>query len=61
MNEHKWQEEDFTEDELLLLRMAFRLVDDVVEIQRYDNYDVYLSNELYHLKKKLGIYNIVGC
>ena len=61
MNEHKWQEEDFTEDELLLLRMAFRLVDDVVEIQRYDNSDVYLSNELYHLKEKLGIYDIVGC
>ena len=59
MNEHKWTKEDFTEEEFMLLKMAFRLIDDVVEIQRYDNYDVYLSNELYSLKNKLGIYELV--
>lgn len=61
MSEQKWIKEDFTENELMLLKMAFRLVDDVVEIQRYDNYDVYLSNELYSLKNKLGIYDLVDC
>lgn len=61
MDKQKWTKEDFTEDELMLLKMAFKLVDDVVEIQRYDNYDVYLSNVLYHLKKKLGIYDLVNC
>lgn len=59
MDKQKWTKEDFTEDELMLLKMAFRLIDDVVEIQRYDNYDVYLSNELYSLKNKLGIYELV--
>ena len=59
MSEHKFKEEDFTEEQLLLLRMAFKLVDDVVEMQRCDNYDVYMCNELYHLKEKLGIYDLV--
>lgn len=53
--------EDFTEDELMLLRMAFKLVYDVVEIQRYDRYDVHLPNELYNLKEKLGIYDLIDC
>ena len=52
--------EDFTEDELLLLRMAFNLVDDVVEIQRDSNYDVYMCNVLYDLKNKLGIYDLLN-
>lgn len=59
MNEYKWKEEDFTEEELMLLRMAFKLVDDVVEIQRCDNYDVYMCNVLFHLKEKLGIDDLV--
>jgi hypothetical protein len=61
MDKQKWTKEDFTEDELMLLKMAFRLVDDVVEIQRYDRYDVHLPNELYGLKEKLGIYDLVDC
>lgn len=59
-NERVFKEEDFTEDQLQLLRMAFKLVDDVIEIQRYDNYDVHLHNELYYLKEKLGIYDILN-
>ncbi len=57
--ERTFKEEDFTEEQLLLLRMAFKLVGDVVEMQRYNNYDVYMCNELYHLKEKLGIYDLV--
>lgn len=52
-------EEDFTTDELRLLRMAFKLIDDVVEMQRNDNYDVYMCNVLYDLKNKLGIYDLL--
>lgn len=59
MDERKFTEEDFTENELMLLRMAFKLVDDVVQIQREDNYDVLMCNELFHLKEKLGIYDLV--
>lgn len=51
--------EDFTEDELRLLRMAFKLIDGVVEMQRNDNYDVYMRNVLYDLKNKLGIYDLL--
>ena len=57
MNANGFTEEDFTLDELMLLKMAFKLVDDVVEIQRTDRYDVCLCNALYDLKNKLGI----GC
>ena len=59
MNEHKFTEADFTEDELMLLKMAFSLADNVVNTFRTDNYDVYLSNTLYYLEEKLGISNIV--
>ena len=54
-----FKEEDFTEDELFLLKLAFKLVDDVVEMQRTSNSDVYLSNELYDLEQKLGIYDLL--
>ena len=52
-------EYDFTEDELRLLRMAFKILDDVVEMQRDDNYDVYMCNVLYSLKVTLGIDELV--
>lgn len=58
--ERVFKEEDFTKEQLQLLRMAFKLVGDVVEMQRYDNYDVYMCNELYRLKEKLGIYDILS-
>ena len=48
-----------SEDELKLLNMAFTLVEDVVELQREDNYDVYWCNVLYDLKNKLHIYDIL--
>ena len=52
--------EDFTEDELKLLKMAFKLINDVVEMQRVDNYDVYWGNTLYYLEEKLGIWDILN-
>lgn len=55
----KFEEEDFETDELMLLRMAFRLVDTAIETQREGNYDVYLSNELFNLKEKLGIGDLI--
>lgn len=51
--------EDFTEDQLYLLRVAFKLLDELVEMRRYYEYDDYLCNELYYLKEKLGIYDLV--
>ena len=53
------KKEDFTEDELKLLNIAFKLIEDVVELQRTDNYDVYWCNVLFSLKKKLGIWDIL--
>ena len=60
MEESKFNKEDFTDDELMLLKMAFNLVDIVVETQRTSNYDVYLANDLYNLKAKLGISNLIS-
>lgn len=53
-------EDEFTPDELRLLRLAFKLVDDVVESQREDRYDTCMVNELFNLKEKLGIYDVVS-
>ena len=60
MEKRKFTEEDFTESELVLLNLAFKLVDDVVEAQRLSNSDVYMSNELYSLKEKLGISDLLN-
>lgn len=60
MSREKFKEEEFTKDELALLKLAFKIVDDVVEIQRTSNSDVYTCNELYSLKQKLGINELVG-
>ena len=59
MNNFTFIESEFEEDELMLLKMAFKLVDDVVEIQRRANEDVYWSNVLFGLKEKLGLGDIV--
>lgn len=59
MYKGKFTEEDFTVDELMLLKMAFNLVNIVVETQKEDNYDVCLSNELFNLTLKLGIDDLV--
>ena len=50
---------DFTEAELSLLRLAFNLVETVTDWERSDNYDVELSNALFHLNEKLGIYDLI--
>jgi len=60
MEDRIFKEEDFTKDELMLLKMAFRLVETVVDAQRTSNYDVYLINELYNLKETLGISRLVN-
>ena len=59
MEEHKFTKEDFTEEQLKLLRMVFTVLDTIVESCREGNSDVYLRNELYYLKEKLGIYDIL--
>ena len=59
MEERKFDVSDFTEDELVLLGMAFKLVDDVVEAGRLGNSDVYWPNTLFGLKKKLRIDDVV--
>lgn len=59
MEEHKFTEEDFTEEQMKLLRMGFNVLDTIVESCREGNSDVHLSNELYYLKEKLGIYDIL--
>lgn len=50
--------EDFTEDELELLKLAFELLDTAVnriDKLSYDNN----SNTVYYLKEKLGIYDLL--
>ena len=51
--------EDFTEKELMLLRLAFTSMDVMLNNLTVDNYGYYLSNDLYYLKEKLGIIDVV--
>lgn len=51
--------EDFTEDELILLQMAFRMLDTAVDEQRRLFYGSDYRNEVYCLKEKLGIYDLL--
>lgn len=53
------KQNDFTEDELKLLRIIFKGADAVVEVMSDSNYDVYDINNLYNIKMKLGIYDLV--
>ena len=50
---------DFTEKELYLLKFAFKLVDEVVEMQQEWPLYVDMNNDLYNLKNKLGIYDLI--
>ena len=50
--------EDFTEDELNLLCMAFKLLDTAVEGMYKLDYTNY-ENDVYHLKQKLGIDELI--
>lgn len=54
----EFTKEDFTENELILLRMAFRMLDVVVEEERHF-YSGDHRNDLFNLKEKLGIYELV--
>lgn len=61
MEERKiFTKDEFTEEELNMLKLAFTLADSVVEVQRQGNYDVYASNILFDLKEKLGIYDLLN-
>lgn len=55
----EFTKEDFTEDELILLRMAFRMLDVAVEEERHLFYSGDYRNDLFNLKEKLGIYDLV--
>ena len=50
--------EDFTEDELALLKLAFELLDTAVCAMDRLNYDNN-ANTVYDLKEKLGIYDLL--
>lgn len=53
--------EDLTDNEIMLLKMAFKSVEEILEIQRYHHCcSVDLCNDLFNLKEKLGIYDLVG-
>jgi hypothetical protein len=51
--------EDFTEDELILLNMAFEMLDIAVDEQRRLFYAGDYRNTVYDLKNKLGIYDLL--
>ena len=51
--------EDFTEDELILLKMAFGMLDVAVEKEYEFFYGRDHRNDLYYLKEKLGIYDVL--
>ena len=55
----KFTKEDFTEDELSLLCMAFSLLDTAVSNMNKLIYNTNYENDAYHLKQKLGIDDLV--
>ena len=59
MNEKKFKESDFSDEELAMLKAIFAAADAVVQAKRTDNYDTYDSNILFGLTVKLGIDDIV--
>ena len=54
-----FEESDFTEEELAILRLAFKVTETILESERIDRYDVDRVNAFYSLKNKLGIYDLV--
>ena len=58
-NRNGFTEDDFSETELKVLRLAFGLADSAIEIQRTSNYDNDDFNALFDLKEKLKINGIV--
>ena len=55
----KFTKEDFTENELILLKMAFEMLDVAVEWEYEFFYGGDHRNDLYYLKEKLGIYDLL--
>lgn len=53
------KKEDFTEEELIMLKVIFKGAEAVIEAKREDRYDNRDSNTLFHLKQKLGILDLV--
>ena len=53
-------ESDFTEEELSILRLAFKVTETIIECERSDRYDVDRVNAFYSLKNKLGIYDLIS-
>lgn len=56
----KFEESDFTDEELKLLKAIFKGADAVVQSTKANNYDTFMSNTLYSLKQKLGIDDVVN-
>ena len=54
-----FNKEDFTEDELILLKMAFKMLDAAAEEYRQLFYGGDYRNDIFNLKDKLGIYDLV--
>lgn len=52
--------EELTENEIYLLKLAFRLANKVVEMQHRDPcYGLDMRDDLFNLKEKLGIYDLI--
>jgi hypothetical protein len=54
-----FNKEDFTEDELILLNMAFKMLDATAEEYRKLFYGGDYRNDIFNLKEKLGIYDLI--
>jgi hypothetical protein len=54
-----FNKEDFTEDELILLKMAFKMLDAAAEESSKLFYGSDYRNEIFNLKEKLGIFDLI--
>jgi hypothetical protein len=54
-----FNKEDFTEDELILLKMAFKMLDAAAEEYSKLFYGSDYRNEIFNLKEKLGIFDLI--
>lgn len=55
----KFEESDFTSEEMMLLKAIFKGANTIVQSVRSYNYDTFMSNVLFSLTEKLGIDDIV--
>lgn len=53
------RKEDFTDEELKLLRIIFKGAETILYMKREDNEDNYDINIFYNLKQKLGIFEVL--